>query len=41
MVFWEKRIVAAASNAYAKLLLSEDLNHGQIIEGLEVINPFQ
>ena len=39
--FWDSLIVAAASKASANVLLSEDLNHGQIIEGVKVINPFQ
>lgn len=39
--FWDSLIVVAASKSTAKILLSEDLNHGQIIEGVKVINPFQ
>ena len=39
--FWDSLIVAAASKASANILLSEDLNHGQVIEGVKVINPFQ
>ncbi len=38
--YWDAAIVAAARNAGATQLLSEDLNHGQIIEGIEVVNPF-
>ncbi len=39
--FWDSLIVVAASKSTAKILLSEDPNHGQIIEGVKVINPFQ
>ena len=39
--FWDALIAAAAAKASASVLLSEDLNHGQIIEGVKVINPFQ
>jgi predicted nucleic acid-binding protein len=38
--FWDAMIVAAASNGGAETLLTEDLNHGQVIEGVRVRNPF-
>ena len=38
--FWDAMILAAASSGGAKILLTEDLNHGQIIEGIEIKNPF-
>jgi predicted nucleic acid-binding protein len=38
--FWDGLIIASASNASASELLSEDLNHGQNIEGISIINPF-
>ena len=38
--FWDALIIAAAENARCSTLLSEDLNHGQIIRGVIVINPF-
>ena len=38
--FWDALIVAAASNAKAEKILTEDLNHGQIIEGILIENPF-
>lgn len=38
--FWDGIIIAAASTAHATELLSEDLNHGQIIEGIKIRNPF-
>lgn len=37
--FWDSLIVAAAQRAGAAILLSEDLNHGQLIGGVRVHNP--
>ena len=37
--YWDAMIVAAACEGHAKVLLTEDLNHGQIIEGIRIINP--
>ena len=38
--FWDALVVAAASNAKADRLITEDLNHGQTIEGIMIHNPF-
>jgi predicted nucleic acid-binding protein len=38
--FWDALIVSSASRAGATRILSEDLNHGQIIEGIRIENPF-
>lgn len=38
--FWDSLIIATACQAKAKKLLTEDLNPGQIIEGILVENPF-
>jgi predicted nucleic acid-binding protein len=38
--YWDSQIVCAAIKANASYLLSEDLNHGQKIEGIKVVNPF-
>ena len=38
--FWDSLIVAAASNANAKRILTEDLNHGQVLAGVLIENPF-
>ena len=38
--FWDALIVEAALTAGADRLLTEDLRHGQEIEGLRVENPF-
>ena len=37
--FWDALIVAAAEQVGAAQLLSEDLNEGQAIAGIKVINP--
>ena len=38
--FWDALIVASARNANADKILTEDLNHGQQIEGIFIENPF-
>jgi predicted nucleic acid-binding protein len=38
--FWDSLIIAAAKQSSATTLLTEDLNHGQIIEGIRIENPF-
>lgn len=38
--FWDALILEAARIAGAELLLTEDLGHGQIIEGVRIENPF-
>ena len=38
--FWDALIVAAACKAKAEKILTEDLNHGQKIEGVLIENPF-
>lgn len=37
---WDALIVAAAVLAGCETLYSEDLQHGQVFEGLSVVNPF-
>ena len=39
--FWDALIVQAALQAGAEVLYSEDLQHGQRIEGMRVENPFR
>ena len=39
--YWDAMIVAAAYEGNAKTLFTEDLNHGQIIEGIRIINPLR
>jgi len=38
--FWDAMILAAASSGGAALLFTDDLSHGQVIEGIEIRNPF-
>lgn len=39
--FWDSQIIAAALAAGCTTLYSEDLQHGQLIEGqLRIVNPF-
>ncbi len=38
--FWDALIVAAASSAGCQAIWTEDLNHNQVVSGVEVINPF-
>jgi predicted nucleic acid-binding protein len=38
--FWDALIVAAALRLQAQKIVTEDLNHGQVIEGILVENPF-
>ncbi|MFO8074373.1 MAG: PIN domain-containing protein [Polyangia bacterium] len=39
--YWDALIVAAARASGAEILLSEDLQHGQELDGLKVVDPFQ
>lgn len=38
--FWDALIVVAAARSGAKVLYTEDLNHGQEILGVRISNPF-
>jgi predicted nucleic acid-binding protein len=38
--FWDSMILKAAQKGGAVLLLSEDLKHGQTIDGVKIKNPF-
>ena len=38
--FWDALIIAAAYEAGTTKLLTEDLTHGQVIEGISIENPF-
>ena len=37
---WDSLIVAAAQLAGCDILLSEDMQHGQLVDGLRIHNPF-
>jgi predicted nucleic acid-binding protein len=38
--FWDALVIVSAESACCDRLLSEDLNHGQIIRGVKIENPF-
>jgi predicted nucleic acid-binding protein len=38
--YWDALIVAAAKTAACPYLLTEDLQAGQQLDGIEVVNPF-
>jgi predicted nucleic acid-binding protein len=38
---WDAGIVVAARRAGANKLLTEDLNHGQVIAGVTILDPFR
>lgn len=37
---WDSLILASAINAECSLLYTEDLNSGQIVDGVKIVNPF-
>ena len=39
--FWDSLIIEAAIKSGAKIVLSEDLSHGQTIQGVTITNPFK
>lgn len=39
--FWDALIVAAAHAADCRYLLTEDLSHGQVLDGVRVVSPFE
>ncbi len=38
--YWDALVVAAAQHQGCRYLLSDDLPHGQQIDGVQIINPF-
>ncbi len=38
--YWDALILHAAKKAGCGIVLSEDLNHGQVIDGVRIVNPF-
>ena len=38
--FWDALVIAAALDAHATVLYSEDMQDGQVIEGMRIQNPF-
>jgi len=39
--YWDAAIVAAARALGCRELLSEDMSHGQEVEGVRIVNPFR
>jgi predicted nucleic acid-binding protein len=39
--FWDSLIITAAQNTDAEILYSEDLQDGQQLNGLRIVNPFR
>ena len=39
--FWDSAIISAARELGCDRVYTEDLNHGQVVEGLTLIDPFQ
>lgn len=39
--FWDALILQAAQSSSSNILYSEDFNHGQLYNGVRVVNPFQ
>lgn len=39
--FWDALIIAAAESAKCEIVYTEDLNDGQMISGVRVVNPFK
>lgn len=39
--FWDSLIIASAYSKNAAIILTEDLTHGQLIEGIRIQNPFR
>jgi predicted nucleic acid-binding protein len=39
--FWDALIVAAAFTLECSYLLTEDLSHGQVLDGVRIVNPFR
>ena len=38
--YWDALILHSAKKAGCRVLLSEDLQHGQTIDGVRIVNPF-
>jgi predicted nucleic acid-binding protein len=38
--YWDALIVHTAKQAGCRIVLSEDMQHGQVIDGVRIVNPF-
>jgi predicted nucleic acid-binding protein len=39
--YWDAALIAACKRCGAETFYTEDLNHGQLYEGVRVVNPFR
>lgn len=39
--FWDSLIICSAVSSHCKVIYTEDMNHGQLIRGVEIVNPFK
>lgn len=39
--YWDCAIIAAARSAESDILFTEDMQHGQIVDGVQIIDPFR
>jgi len=39
--FWDALVLHCARKAGCRVLLSEDMQHGRVVDGVEIVNPFQ
>lgn len=39
--FWDALILRSASQTGCSILLTEDMQHGRVIDGLRIVNPFR
>lgn len=39
--FWDSLIIASAKTSSCRYLLTEDLQHNQLVDGIRVVDPFQ
>lgn len=40
IAYWDALIIKAAASMSCERVLTEDLNHGQVIDGVQIVNPF-
>ena len=38
--YWDALVIRCASQSGCSVLLTEDLQHGQVIDGVQIVNPF-
>jgi len=38
--YWDALVIRCASQSGCSVLLTEDLQHGQVIDGVKIVNPF-